>query len=200
MRRCGISRLVTQVLSAVVLLFNLGCSNTSNFIQVDPSAVGLESMICTGLPGLPDTAFVPHHSSALFDGQFQAGHEVAATGSMWDGPQPSLAREGLSYTVLGTLSPVYNDLSIALDGELDGLWLAVSDYPRERWCWLGGPYAGSTIVPMPPDVKMSLAGALYVLLVCPDGAAATATVPGRLPMISTCCLTTWDSTRWCPRI
>lgn len=163
----------TWVLCAIILLFIAGCSSSGNFAQDDSTTIGPEPAADRALPGLPDAVFTPHHSSNLFSGALLAEDEYVSLGATWDGSQLSLAREGISYTILGTLSPVYNSLSITLDGELDGLWLAVSDYPQGRWRWLGGPHSGSTIELVPPKVKMSPAGALYVLLVCPDGAAAT---------------------------
>lgn len=162
----------TAWLAVFVAAFLASCGSQVEPLTVPPDSGHPPPTFSAALPELPDGSQMPRGVNALYDGEFTAADEYISVGAKWGESQLNLGANGLTFAVLGTLAPVYNTLGVTLDGELNGLWLAVSDYPRGCWRWLAGPLNGSTIVAVPAEVRMSPAGAVYILLACPDAAWA----------------------------
>jgi len=143
------------------------------------------------LPSLPKAEAPQAANRTASAYTFGEADVLAIQGGAMSLSQLTLGPTGLSYAVLGVntwgLCPPW----ISVTGTLSGLWVAVSDYSRGSWSWLGDAHNAPTVLNLPPSGTVSPGGSIYIALVCPAGSSASVTVEVELPKVAEWNLLVW---------
>jgi len=102
---------------------------------------------------------------------------VASQGATMSGQTFALQGEGFSYVVVGVKTGGFKPDKVSMWGTMTGLRLAVADYRRGCWQWLGGPYGGASHaegleVQVTASAALGPQSGFFLALVCPEGASA----------------------------
>jgi hypothetical protein len=150
----------------------------------ESAGLGATVPVTGNLPGLPQAGWPARATAAAVPYQFGVGDVYDSELTSFDGNDLVLPRAGMAWAILGADGAGEMPTALDLAGTCDGLYLAISDYSRGCWHWLGGPYNGPAAIPLPSGEWCNGSGAFYVAVVCPDDAEGRITLAATLTAVA----------------
>ncbi len=150
----------------------VGCNANSPIIERDTEqpATAWGANLLPGIPQNPAAKNATEAGSHVFTVFDMVDYRYAS----WNSNVLSLELQKFAYSIVSFNLGTSNPTDISVDGTLSGMWLAVSDYDRGGWHFLGEHSA-----PQSHDISdgnyKSPTGWIYFALVCPGGASADVT-------------------------